>query len=74
VKTWHEVTSTAYLKGQSPFELKFLVSDRSGKDLFFDMVIEGISMRLSEKTEIGAMLDRNRGNIDGLIADLRKAG
>jgi phospholipid transport system substrate-binding protein len=38
------------------------------------MVIEGISMRLSEKTEIGAMLDRNRGNIDGLIADLRKAG
>ncbi|WP_375175832.1 phospholipid-binding protein MlaC [Pseudooceanicola sp.] len=74
VKSWHEVISTAYLKGQSPFELKFLVSDRSGKELFFDMVIEGISMRLSEKTEIGAMLDRNRGSIDGLIADLRTAG
>jgi len=74
VKTWHEVIATAYLPGQSPFEVKFLVSDRSGKDLFFDMVIEGISMRLSEKTEIGAMLDRNRGNIDGLIADLRSAG
>lgn len=74
VKTWHEVTSTAYLRGEAPFEVKFLVSDRSGKDLFFDMVIEGISMRLSEKTEIGAMLDRNRGSIDGLIADLRTAG
>lgn len=74
VKTWHEVITTAYLPGQSPFEIKFLVSDRSGKDLFFDMVVEGISMRLSEKTEIGAMLDRNRGSIDGLIADLRKAG
>ncbi|GGE42623.1 ABC transporter [Primorskyibacter flagellatus] len=74
VKTWHEVIATAHLRGESPFEVKFLVSDRSGKDLFFDMVIEGISMRLTEKTEIGAMLDRNRGNIDGLIGDLRKAG
>ena len=74
VKTWREVISTAYLRGEAPFEVKFLVSDRSGKDLFFDMVIEGISMRLTEKTEIGAMLDRNRGNIDGLIGDLRKAG
>ena len=73
-KTWHEGISTAHLRGESPFEGKFLVSDRSGKDLFFDMVIEGISMRLTEKTEIGAMLDRNRGNIDGLIGDLRKAG
>ena len=74
VKSWQEVISTAYLKGQSPFEVKFLVSDKSGKDLFFDMVIEGISLRLTEKTEIGALLDRNRGSIDGLIADLKKAG
>jgi len=50
------------------------VSDRSGQDLFFDMVIEGISLRLSERTEIGAMLDRRRGDIDGLIQDLRSAG
>ncbi|WP_289080049.1 ABC transporter substrate-binding protein, partial [uncultured Sulfitobacter sp.] len=60
----------AYLRGEAPFEVKFLVSDRSGKDLFFDMVIEGISMRLSERTEIGAMLDQRRGDIDALIADL----
>jgi len=74
VKSWIEVKTTAYLKGEAPFEVKFLVSDRSGKDLFFDMVIEGISLRLSERTEIGAMLDRRNGNIDALIADLRKAG
>ena len=74
VKSWYEVISTAYLKGEAPFEVKFLVSDRSGKDLFFDMVIEGISLRLSERTEIGAMLDRRNGDIDALIADLRKAG
>lgn len=74
VKSWHEVKSTVYLPGQKPFEVLFLVSDRSGQDLFFDMVIEGVSLRLSERTEIGAMLDANRGSIDGLIQDLRRAG
>ena len=74
VKSWHEVRSTVYLRGESPFEVLFLVSDRSGKDLFFDMVIEGVSLRLSERTEIGAMLDRRQGNIDAMIQDLRKAG
>jgi phospholipid transport system substrate-binding protein len=74
VKSWHEVRSVVYLRGQSPFEVSFLVSDRSGQDRFFDMVIEGISLRLSERTEIGVMLDRRNGNIDALIADLRNAG
>lgn len=74
VKSWHEVKSTAYLRGESPFEVLFLVSDRSGKDLFFDMVIEGVSLRLSERTEIGSMLDRRNGDLNALIADLKKAG
>ena len=74
VKSYHEVISTVYLRGEAPFEVKFLVSDRSGKDLFFDMVIEGISLRLTERTEIGAMLDRRRGDIDAMITDLKKAG
>ncbi|MDZ7711480.1 MAG: ABC transporter substrate-binding protein [Roseovarius sp.] len=74
VKSWHEVRSTAYLPGQSPFEVSFLVSDRSGQDKFFDMVIEGISLRLSERTEIGVMLDRRNGDIGALINDLKRAG
>jgi phospholipid transport system substrate-binding protein len=74
VKSWHEVEATVYLRGQSPFEVLFLVSDRSGKDLFFDMVIEGVSLRLSERTEIGALLDANQGDIDRLIAAMKTAG
>lgn len=74
VKSWHEVISTVYLRGEAPFEVRFLVSDRSGRDLFFDMVIEGVSLRLSERTEIGSMLDARRGNIDALIQDLKSAG
>ncbi|SHI50995.1 phospholipid transport system substrate-binding protein [Shimia gijangensis] len=74
VKSFHEVKTTAYLKGQSPFAVDFLVSDKSGKPRFFDMIIEGISLRLTEKEEIGAMLDKRKGNIDLLTKDLKKAG
>lgn len=74
VKSWHEVRSTAHLRGESPFNVTFLVSNRSGQDLFFDIVIEGISLRLSERSEVGAMLDRRNGDIDAVIADLRRAG
>ena len=74
VKSWHEVEATVFLRGQSPFEVLFLVSDKSGKDLFFDMLIEGVSMRLAERTEIGAMLDANNGDIDKLIAAVKRAG
>lgn len=74
VKSWYEVQTVAKLRGEAPFQLNFFISDKSGKDLFFDMIVEGVSVRLSEKEEIGAMLDRNRGDIDKLIADLKRAG
>ncbi len=73
VKKWYEVSTIAYLKGESPFEVTFLVSDRSGKDLFFNMFIEGINLLLTERTEIGALLDRNGGDIDKMIAALKAA-
>ncbi len=74
VKSWHEVQARVKMTGEAPFDVRFLVSGRSGRNLFFDMVIEGISLRLSERTEIGSMLDRRQGNIDALISDLRQAG
>ncbi len=74
VKNWYEVDTTAFLQGESPFTVTFHVSDRSGKNLFFNMFIEGINLLLTERTEIGALLDRNRGDIDAMIADLKNAG
>ena len=74
VKSFFEVQTVAILRGQSPFQVSFMVSDRSGKDLFFDMLIEGVSLLKAERTEIGAMLDRRRGNIAQLTADLASAG
>lgn len=71
VKKWYEVSCVAYLRGQSPFEVTFHVSDRSGRDLFFNMFIEGVNLLLTERTEIGAMIDRNSGDLDKMIADLK---
>lgn len=74
VKSFYEVKSVAKLPGRAPFELVWLVSDKSGKNKFFDLIIEGISLRLSEKSEIGAMLDKRGGKLDLLIKDLKTAG
>ncbi|MEM7717731.1 MAG: ABC transporter substrate-binding protein [Pseudomonadota bacterium] len=74
VKNFQEVRAVAKLPGRSPFAVSFMVSDRSGSDKFFDLLIEGISLLKSERAEIGAMLDRRGGNIDAMIGDLRKAG
>ncbi len=74
VKKWFEVSTVAKLKGQSPFDVTFQVSNRAGKDLFFNMFIEGINLLLTERTEVGALLDRNGGDIDKMITALKKIG
>lgn len=71
VKSYFEVISTARLKGEAPFEVRWHVSDKSGKDLFFNIIIEGVNMLASERTEMGALLDQRGGDIDRLIADLK---
>ncbi len=74
IKAGYEVKTIAYLRGESPFDVTFLVSGKSGKDKFFNMFVEGVNMLLTERTEIGAMLDQRGGNLDKLIADLPNAG
>ena len=74
VKTFYEVVSTAYLKGQTPFEVRWQVSDKSGRDKFFNMIIEGVNMVATERTEIGAQLDQRGGDLDRLIVDLKNLG
>ena len=71
VKSYYEVITTAFLQGEAPFEVRFQVSDKSGKLLFFNIIIEGVNMLASERTEIGAMLDRQGGDLNALIAELQ---
>jgi len=66
-----EVISKAKLRGSSPFNVNWLVSDRSGKAKIFNIIIEGVNTLTSERAEIGAMLDRRGGSIARLTADLQ---
>ena len=65
-----EVGAMVQIPGSAPFEVAFRVSDRSGKQLFFDIIIEGISLLSSERVEIGALLDARNGHIGRLTQDL----
>ncbi|MEJ6391065.1 MlaC/ttg2D family ABC transporter substrate-binding protein [Gymnodinialimonas ulvae] len=71
VRSFFEVVSVVTLRGQSPFELNWLVSDGSGRPLFFNLIISGVNLMISERTEIGAMLEARGGSIEALTQHLR---
>jgi phospholipid transport system substrate-binding protein len=73
LKSFYEVISVAHLKGQAPFDLRWHVSDKSGRLVFFNIIIEGVNMLASEQAEIGAMLDKRKGDINALTDDLKTA-
>mgnify|MGYP001382820167 CR=1 FL=1 len=73
IKSYFEVISVAYLQGEAPFDLRWHVSNKSGRDLFFNIIIEGVNMLASEREEIGAMLKKRNGDIGALIGDLNAA-
>ena len=74
LKSFFEVVSVAKLQGQSPFEVRWHVFAKSGKNRFFNIIIEGVNMLAAERTEIGALLDKNKGDIDKLTTALTSAG
>lgn len=70
VNRYIEVRANAVSGGAAPAAVTFLVSDGSGSARFFDLRLQGVSLARTERGEIGAMLDKHRGNIDAVIADL----
>ncbi len=65
------VISVAKLRGQAPFDLRWHVSDKSGKTCSSTSSSKASTCWPCERTEIGAMLDKRGGDLDGLIADLK---
>ncbi|MCB1366287.1 MAG: ABC transporter substrate-binding protein [Rhodobacteraceae bacterium] len=74
VKSGYLVSSMAHLAGSAPFAVEWQVSDKSGQSKMFNIYIEGVSLLATERTEITAMLDQRKGNLDQLIRDLKSAG
>ena len=65
------VQSRVLRPGQEPIAVDWQISERSGQAKVVNLIIEGVSMLASERAQIGAMLDAQRGSLDALIAQLR---
>lgn len=74
VKSFYEVKSVARLRGRAPFDTFWHVSDKSGRNLFFNIIIEGVNMLATERAEIGALYDQNGRDMARLIAALNASG
>jgi phospholipid transport system substrate-binding protein len=57
--------------GQEPIAVDWQISDRSGSARVVNLVIEGVSMLASERAQVGAMLEAQRGSLDALIVLLK---
>lgn len=64
------VKTTILRAGAAPVDVEWLVTDRPGRILIADIVIEGVSLLVTQREEIGGMLEARRGDMEKLIADL----
>ncbi|MBL1435690.1 MAG: ABC transporter substrate-binding protein [Rhodobacteraceae bacterium] len=67
------VSSQVRQQGQSPFQLDWQVSDRSGQVKLINLIIEGLSLLTSEREEIRGQLAARRGDVNALTAYLAAA-
>jgi phospholipid transport system substrate-binding protein len=56
--------------GKAPVSVEWLVTDQPGRVLIADIVVEGISLLVTQREEIGGMLEARHGDVERLIADL----
>ncbi|MEM9144977.1 MAG: ABC transporter substrate-binding protein [Pseudomonadota bacterium] len=64
------VSSTVSQAGGQPILVDWLVTDRPGRIVIADIVIEGVSLLITQREEIGAMLNARGGDVERLISDL----
>lgn len=64
------VASTVTQTGAQPIKVDWLVTDRPGRTVIADIVIEGVSLLITQREEIASMLSARGGDVDRLISDL----
>ncbi|MGF1551626.1 MAG: phospholipid-binding protein MlaC [Paracoccaceae bacterium] len=67
-----EVVTRVVGGGQAPVRVVWLVSDRPGRTVLADLVIEGVSMLITQREEVSAIYARE-GGVDGLIERMEAA-
>lgn len=70
VKSFIKVDAEARLASGSKVNVELLVSDKSGRTRVFNIFVEGVNLLLTERTEVGALLEARGGSIAQLTKDL----
>lgn len=56
--------------GERPVPVEWQVADRGGRPRVVNMIVEGVSMLASERSEIALRLEKAKGSIAALASDL----
>ena len=68
------VTTEVSGAGSSDLLVDWRLVERDGQYSIVDVILEGVSLLVTYRSEIAAVLAAERNNIDGLIANLRERG
>ena len=66
------VTSQVWTNGNSPVDIDWHVQNRNGRFVVTDVVVGGVSMKTTQRSEFASIIQRNGGQPDSLIAALRQ--
>ena len=58
--------------GVNPVTIEWHVVDRGGRLLVSDVVVDGVSMKATQRSEFAAIIQRNGGRPEALVAALRQ--
>ena len=67
-----EVPSVLRRPGQPAANLTWVVTDQDGGPKIIDVLAEGTSMRLTQRSDYGGFLDSHNGNIGALLDAMQR--
>jgi phospholipid transport system substrate-binding protein len=69
-----ELVSSEILRtsGQPPARVDWLLTPHSGAYKISDVIVEGVSMAVTQRSEFASVIQRNGGQVQGLITALRQ--
>ena len=66
------VSSQVIRQGGNPVEIDWHVINHGGRFLVTDVVVDGVSMKTTQRSEFAAIIQRNGGHPEALVAALRQ--
>jgi phospholipid transport system substrate-binding protein len=58
--------------GQPPARVEWLLTPQDGAYKISDVIVEGVSMAVTQRSEFASVIQRNGGQVEGLITALRQ--